>query len=506
MNKLILLAPLMALLLVPMASEAEAALGDEWAAIKKTLGNAYKAETTEESLKLLADARGIYMSEFAGAARTHDPATHEVIMECYDKAKQNYQDGDNKQAKLWIQCQEKSIYTLGMVMMEDSVSKNNSAAYIDWVDIVKTKFKVADKDPGSLALLTAIENDPSKLKLYSGVVRDNMLDIFELKTVEELEEALIKYNEDDTYGAKKYAYEGLYYYRTLDPYVVDSIGQGKADQLYGLMEKAMAISDSANDGVSIADLKVQMKDTKKEVEKIVMKHNGIAGTPEALALAGISDRLHLVKVEYVDAIDGTGAIINDMEYAETVAFAHGAVEIADENADVLNALGASDFEKLQSQLSSIASDVDNFVKISTVLKQADEATLTVKNLQANAGEGGANLGGYFDTINRLLITAQAAYANGDADLAHELVGTAYLDNYEFLEAPIGEVDNKLMKTIEDDMRENLRNMITSGSSYNDVESHILMINNDLKTAQAAIASGPAPKAAAAAPTPAPTPA
>ena len=115
--------------------------------------------------------------------------------------------------------------------------------------------------------------------------------------------------------------------------------------------------------------------------------------------------------------------------------------------DRLKALGASDFEKLQSQLSSIASDVDNF-KISTVLKQADEATTTVKNLQANAGEGGANLGGYFDTINRLLITAQAAYANGDADLAHELVGTAYLDNYEFLEAPIGQVDNKLMKTIE----------------------------------------------------------
>ena len=48
-----------------------------------------------------------------------------------------------------------------------------------------------------------------------------------------------------------------------------------------------------------------------------------------------------------------------MEYAETVAFAHGAVEIADENADVLNALGASNFSTLQSQLSSIASDVDD---------------------------------------------------------------------------------------------------------------------------------------------------
>ena len=488
-NKLILLAPLMALLLVPMASEAEAALGDEWAAIKKTLGNAYKAETTEESLKLLADARGKYMSEFAAAARTHDPATHEVILECYDKAKQNYQDGDNKQAKLWIQCQEKSVYTLGMVMMEVAVANDNAKDYIKWADIVKTKFKVEAKDPASLALLTAIENDKSKLGLYSEVFRDNMLDIFELKTVEELEEALIKYNEDDTYGAKKYAYEGLYYYRTLDPYVVESIGQAKADELYGLMEKAMAISDSANDGVSIPDLTAQMKETKKEVEKIVMEHNGIDGTPEALALAGISDRLHLVKVEYVDAIDGTGAIINDMEYAETVAFAHGAVEIADENADVLSALGASDFSTLQSQLASIASDVDNRQPIPTVLGQADDATTTVKELQANAGEGGANLGGYFDTIDRLLITAQAAYANGDTQLAYDLASEAYLDNYEFLEAPIGAVDSALMLSIENEMREELRNMVQGGASYNDVESQIRMINNDLNTAEAAISSG-----------------
>ena len=169
-----------------------------------------------------------------------------------------------------------------------------------------------------------------------------MLDIFEIKTVEELEEALIKYGEDDTYGAKKYAYEGLYYYRTLDPYLTESIGPAKADQLYGLMEKAMDISDSANNGVSVADLKSQMKETKKAVEKIVMEHNGIDGTPEALALAGIADRLYLVQVEYIDAIDGSGNIINDMEYAETVAFAGGALEISEENAGVLNAISSSE--------------------------------------------------------------------------------------------------------------------------------------------------------------------
>ena len=480
----------MALLLIPIIAEAQASLGDDWSAIKKTLGNAYKAETTSESLALLDDARAIYESKFANAAKMHDPDTHNVIMACYDDAEAAYKAGDNKQAKLWIQCQEKSIYTLGMVKMEDAISKNNAQEYLDWADIVKTKFKVEKKDPATLALLTAIENDPSQLKAYSAVIRENMLDIFELKTVEELEEALIKYAEDDTYSAKKYAYEGLYYYRTLDPYVVDSIGQAKASELYGLMEKAMAISDSANDGVSVADLTAQMKDTKKEVEKIVMEHNGIDGTPEALALAGISDRLHLVKVEYVDAIDNSGTVINDMEYAETVAFAHGAVEIADENADVLNSLSSSDFSTLQSQLSEIAANVDNKQPIPTVLGGADDATATVKALQANAGEGGANLGGYFDTIDRLLITAQAAYANGDSDLAHELVSTAYLDNYEFLEAPIGEVDSDLMLKIEGDMREDLRNVISAGSAYNLIEAQVLMITNDLNTAEALLTGGP----------------
>ena len=178
-----------------------------------------------------------------------------------------------------------------------------------------------------------------------------------------------------------------------------------------------------------------------------------------------------------------------MEYAETVAFAHGAVEIADENADVLSSLSSSDFSTLQSQLVSIASDVDNKQPIPTVLGQADDATTTVKNLQANAGEGGANLGGYFDTIDRLLITAQAAYANGDSDLAFELVSTAYLDNYEFLEAPIGEVDKDLMHEIEDDMREELRNMIQSGSTNDLIEAQITKISNDLNNAQSILDGG-----------------
>ena len=88
-----------------------------------------------------------------------------------------------------------------------------------------------------------------------------------------------------------------------------------------------------------------------------------------------------------------------------------------------------------------------------------------------------------------MITSQAAYANGDAELAHELVGTAYLDNYEFLEAPIGEYNNFLMKEIENDMREELRNMIESGSSEALIQATIQKITNDLDTAEELVSSG-----------------
>ena len=115
--------------------------------------------------------------------------THNVILGCYDAAEEAYKAGDKKQAKLWIQCQEKSVYTIGMVMMEDAISNNDANEYLQWSSIVQTKFKVADKDPATQALFTAIKNDPSQLGIYSDVIRENMLDIFELKTVEELEEA-----------------------------------------------------------------------------------------------------------------------------------------------------------------------------------------------------------------------------------------------------------------------------------------------------------------------------
>ena len=90
-------------------------------------------------------------------------------------------------------------------------------------------------------------------------------------------------------------------------------------------------------------------------------------------------------------------------------------------------------------------------------------------------------------------------------MAFDLVSEAYLDNYEFLEAPLAEVNPALMKTIEDNMREELRNMIQSGASSNEINTQILFLIADLETAQDAVTSVPTAAAETAPTQTAPTP-
>jgi len=67
-----------------------------------------------------------------------------------------------------------------------------------------------------------------------------------------------------------------------------------------------------------------------------------------------------------------------------------------------------------------------------------------------------------------------------------LVSKAYLDNYEFVEGPLGEVDHELMEKIEIDLREDLRMMIQSNSTISDVEAQIDVILGDLEQAKVVV--------------------
>ena len=85
-----------------------------------------------------------------------DPATHDVIMDCYAESEALYNTGvpaDKKQAKLWVQCIEKSVYTLGMVMMEVSISENDADKILRLVQSCTKEIQSSRQRPSNTSII-----------------------------------------------------------------------------------------------------------------------------------------------------------------------------------------------------------------------------------------------------------------------------------------------------------------------------------------------------------------
>lgn len=91
---------------------------------------------------------------------------------------------------------------------------------------------------------------------------------------------------------------------------------------------------------------------------------------------------------------------------------------------------------------------------------------------------------YFTTIRTLLSNVVTEVKqNGDYNKADKNAMTAYLDNYEYLEAPIEKHNATLMEDIEVEMREELRNMLKEKQSPDVIESFVNDIDVKLSEAE-----------------------
>ncbi|MCI0559778.1 MAG: FTR1 family iron permease [Nitrososphaera sp.] len=104
--------------------------------------------------------------------------------------------------------------------------------------------------------------------------------------------------------------------------------------------------------------------------------------------------------------------------------------------------------------------------------------------------GTSNYQNYFATIRDLLDKSVAAVRAGNYELADQYVTSAYLDNYEYLEAPIERRDPELMTAIEIEMREELRDMIKAHDTPSDIEAHVAGILQKLDSAEQLLDSDP----------------
>jgi hypothetical protein len=96
---------------------------------------------------------------------------------------------------------------------------------------------------------------------------------------------------------------------------------------------------------------------------------------------------------------------------------------------------------------------------------AQESTNNIKNIDPSIV--------YVETARNLLNQVSTEYKKGNFSGAEELATSAYLDNFEYVEAPLEKKGgSEIMKQLEGMMRKDLREMIKDEVPYEKLLSHI----------------------------------
>src|ERR671918_55031 len=173
-----------------------------------------------------------------------------------------------------------------------------------------------------------------------------------------------------------------------------------------------------------------------------------------------------------------------------------------ENAQGLVNISKSNYAKIANSIDERRrQEIDSFyVQLENLIvqrKNADEISQLVTAIERDLAEYlsiGTNNQGvspatgehsqYFTTIRNLMSdVVNEVKQNGDYRQADKAAMTAYLDNYEYLEAPIERLNATLMEDIEIDMREELRDMLNEEQPIAAIENFVDGILVKLSTAE-----------------------
>ena len=181
--------------------------------------------------------------------------------------------------------------------------------------------------------------------------------------------------------------------------------------------------------------------------------------------------------EYSEAVSD-GAIVEMAEFQDGSAFVWRSQQIFNEIKSDIPAEESDEIDELYTELWAAYDSTADPGQVKTL------ANGIIHEIGEVIGEESIDkdLLDYVENIRALLQQTKVEYANGDTDLALSLVTRAYLDNYEFLEGPLVELDQReLMEEVEILLREDLRNMIKNNESPEMINSHIDVILDKMDT-------------------------
>jgi hypothetical protein len=212
------------------------------------------------------------------------------------------------------------------------------------------------------------------------------------------------------------------------------------------------------------------------------------------SLGVVSDLLSIAATEYGEAVEN-GTIKEIVEYQDGQAFVSRAQNVFAQASSSLPSEMNPNVEETVQFFSALDTAIQNKSNpevvdrsIGTIIHEISEIT-GISEESLGGQQTGAESGQIISEIRNLLNQTIDAYRQQNYEEAEAHATTAYLDNYEFIEAPLAEKDEALMQNTEVMLREQLRQLIQDRVPIEELQLHIDKINSNLKNAEALLVIG-----------------
>ncbi|MGB7559350.1 MAG: hypothetical protein WBM37_12610 [Nitrososphaeraceae archaeon] len=201
-----------------------------------------------------------------------------------------------------------------------------------------------------------------------------------------------------------------------------------------------------------------------------------------------SDLLSIAAIEYGEAVEN-GTIKEIVEYQDGQAFVSRAQNVFSQASPTLSPEMNPNVEETVQFFSALNASIQNKSNpevvdrsIRAIIHEISEIT-GINEESLGGQETGTESGEIISEIRSLLNQTIGAYRQQNYEEAEALATTAYLDNFEFIEAPLAEKDEALMQNTELMLREQLRQLIQDHVPIEELQLHIDKINGNLKNAE-----------------------
>ena len=252
------------------------------------------------------------------------------------------------------------------------------------------------------------------------------------------------------------------------------------NQLYALSN---SVSPTAPNNITNEEFGKQAQssvDSSNKVISTVVPAKTLNTTDHNIAV--IQDLLTTSEEEYGEGVQD-GKITMILEYQDGSSFIDRAHKIFNDTKSItkeretISALFNNLTTSVQQQKNS--SEIEHTIdEINHELSESSSTTAANATTTAAANEKSPQ--GYISNIRSLLDQTMASYSANDATKAEELATTAYLDNFEHIEDPIGK---DLSDQGESLLREQLRTQISSNAPVEEIKQTISDINMVLDKAE-----------------------